>query len=108
MYRLRSLRTFNQAACSSLVKLTFTAHFPLLRWIKPGVPLCCLSELKLPLGATSIVISSILSWIVPQNYDEAKTLVPSLMAAGEDGKMRFDEHHIETLISELNNIRQFD
>ena len=23
--------------------------------------------------------------IVPQNYDEAKTLVPSLMAAGEDG-----------------------
>jgi len=46
--------------------------------------------------------------IVPQNYDEAKTLVPSLMAAGEDGKMRFDEHHIENLISELNNIRQFD
>jgi len=45
---------------------------------------------------------------MPQNADEARTLVPSLSARGEDGNERFSEEQIEALLNELNNVRAFE
>ena len=46
--------------------------------------------------------------IMPQNADEARTLVPSLAARGEDGNERFSEEQIEALLNEMNNVRAFE
>jgi|TARA_B100001540_G_scaffold43153_1_gene38310 DNA-directed RNA polymerase II subunit RPB4 len=45
---------------------------------------------------------------MPQNYDEATTLVPSLLAKGPDGHPRFTKEQIEALLEDLNNVRAFE
>ena len=46
--------------------------------------------------------------VLPQNAEEARTLVPSLAARGEDGDDRFSEDQIESLLTEMNNVRNFE